>query len=286
MAAVLHVAGPFSATFRPMLEACLQARAHYVDVTGEIDVFEAIARHDQEAKAAGVMLLPGAGFDVVPSDCLAVHVKGRLPGVTRLRVSIAGVGGVSRGTARTMVEGAGRGTRVRRGGRIVELDRAPRAEVDFGEGPRPVIGLSWGDVATAWRSTGVPDIEVYFALSPMLARATALPHPVRRLMASRLARGFVKRQIQRRLPPGPTLEQRDRAHSVIVAEAWDGAGTRVASRLETAEAYTLTAWTAVEIARRASQGEAVPGYQTPATAYGADFILGFAGTARTDLGVP
>jgi short subunit dehydrogenase-like uncharacterized protein len=283
ISAVLHAAGPFSATSRPMVEACLQSRVHYVDVTGEIDVFEAIAGRDQEARAAGVMLLPGAGFDVVPSDCLAAHVKRRLPDATRLRLAIGGVGGISRGTARTIVEGGSRGTRVRRGGRIVELPRTPRAEIDFGDGPRSAIGRSWGDVATAWHSTGIPDIEVFFALSPKLARVAAVPRPLWRLLASPLARGFVERQIERRLPPGPTAEQRSRSHSLLVAEAWDEKGLHVASRLRTVEAYTLTAWTAVEIARRASGGQAVAGYQTPSSAYGADFILGFEGTTRVDV---
>ncbi len=35
---VLHCAGPFSATSAPMITACLKARAHYLDITGEISV--------------------------------------------------------------------------------------------------------------------------------------------------------------------------------------------------------------------------------------------------------
>ncbi|HEX5041564.1 MAG TPA: saccharopine dehydrogenase NADP-binding domain-containing protein [Candidatus Polarisedimenticolaceae bacterium] len=283
IAVVLHAAGPFSATARPMVDACLAAGAHYVDVTGEIAVLEAVAARDPEARAANVMLLPGAGFDVVPTDCMAAHVKRRLPGAVRLRLGVAGVGGgVSRGTARTMLEGIGRGTLVRRGGRIVALSRTPRAEIDFGRGPRAALGLSWGDVATAWRSTGIPDIEVFFALTPSLARVATLPHPVKRLLGSPLLRPLLGRGIRRR-PPGPTPEQRARGRSIIVAEAWDAPGRSVRSRLETVEAYTLTAWTAVEIARRALMGEAVPGAHTPATAYGPDFVLSFDATVRQDL---
>ena len=278
MSAVLHTAGPFSATSRPMADACLQAGLHYLDITGELSVFEALAQRDREARSARVMLLPGAGFDVVPSDCLAAHVQRRLPGATRLRLSLGGFGGLSRGTAKTMLEGAARGTQVRRGGRIVELGRTPRATIDLGAGPRPAVGVSWGDVATAWHSTHIPDIEVFFEASPMLALAAAMPGPLRRLLATPFSQRFLKRQIEKRLPPGPTPEQRARSRSVLLAEAWDETGARVASRLETPEAYTLTAWTAVEIARRASVGEAVPGYQTPSTAYGADFILSFHST--------
>jgi len=281
--AVLHAAGPFSATSRPMVDACLESGIHYVDVTGEIAVFEAIADRDRDAKAAGVMLLPGAGFDVVPSDCLASHVKQRLPEATRLRLSIGGLGGVSRGTALTMLERVGRGTLVRREGRLVERAGAPRATVDFGAGLRPAIGMSWGDVATAWRSTGIPDIEVYFEASPKLVRVVRWSRLLRPLLSIGLVSGFLEAQVRRRIPSGPTAERRARSRSVIVAEAWnDATGAAVRSRLVTAEAYTLTAWTAVEIAKRASSGGAVPGYQTPATAFGADFILAFPGTTRDD----
>ena len=281
--AVLHAAGPFSATSRPMVDACLESGIHYVDVTGEIAVFEAIADRDRDAKAAGVMLLPGAGFDVVPSDCLASHVKQRLPEATRLRLSIGGLGGVSRGTALTMLERVGRGTLVRREGRLVERAGAPRATVDFGAGLRPAIGMSWGDVATAWRSTGIPDIEVYFEASPKLVRVVRWSRLLRPLLSIGLVSGFLEAQVRRKIPSGPTAERRARSRSVIVAEAWnDATGAAVRSRLVTAEAYTLTAWTAVEIAKRASSGGAVPGYQTPATAFGADFILAFPGTTRDD----
>ncbi len=283
MKAVLHAAGPFSATARPMAEACLATGTHYVDITGEIDVFEALAARDGEAKAAGVMLLPGAGFDVVPSDCLAAHVAARLPGATRLRISIGGFQGISRGTAKTMLEGVAYGTRVRRDGRLVEIADTPRAIADFGSGPRPTIGLGWGDVATAWYSTKVPDIAVFFQASPALARAAAMPKPFKRLLATGFSQRLLKRGIERRMPPGPTPEERARSRCLFVAEAWDADGHHVASRMGSPEGYTLTALTAVEIARRAAEGEASPGFQTPTTAYGADFILSFEGIARRDL---
>lgn len=284
--AALHAAGPFSATARPMAEACLATGVHYVDVTGEIDVFEALAAMDGDAKRAGVTLLPGAGFDVVPSDCLAAHVAARLPGATRLKLAIGGFGGlsgVSRGTAKTMLEAVGLGVRVRRGGKLVELASAPQGVADFGRGPRPTVGVSWGDVSTAWRSTGVPDIEVAFEATPPMRRAATMPGPLKRLIGwSPVQRGLT-RLIETRLPPGPGAEQRAGGRSLFFAEASDGAGRRVASRLQTVEAYTLTARTAVEIARRAAAGETPVGYQTPATAFGADFILSFEGTVREDV---
>ena len=282
VAAVLHAAGPFSATSRPMADACLHAGAHYVDITGEIAVLEALAERDGEARASGVALLPGAGFDVVPSDCLAAHVAGRLPGATHLRVSIGGFGGFSRGTARTMVEGIAWGTRVRRDGRIVELPRPPRGSADFGRGPRRTVGLGWGDVSTAWHATGVPNIDVYFEAFPAMAAAAGLPAAMRRVLSGAGAQRLIGRAIDR-FPRGPTATRRETARSAFLAEAWDGAGGRAAARMEAPEGYTLTAWTAIEIARRAAAGMVSPGFHTPATAFGPDFILGFPHVARIDL---
>lgn len=283
---VLNCAGPFSATARPMAEACLAAGAHYVDVTGEIDVFERLAAMDGAAKGRGIALLPGAGFDVVPSDCLAAHVARRLPGAVRLKLSIGGFGGLgtaSRGTAKTMLEAIGDGCRARRGGRIVTLAAAPTGVADFGDGPRPTVGVSWGDVSTAWRSTGVSDIDAAFEATPPMRRAAAMPGFARRIVGSAPVRAALTRLIDAAMPAGPDEAARLSGRSLIVAEAWDASGRYAASRLTAPEAYRLTAWTAVETARRTSAGDCASGYQTPATAFGPDFILSFEGVERNDV---
>jgi short subunit dehydrogenase-like uncharacterized protein len=281
-AVVIHAAGPFSRTARPMAEACLAVGSHYVDITGEIEVLEALAARDAAAKAAGIVLLPAAGFDVVPSDCLAAHVAGQLPGATHLRISIGGFGGFSRGTARTMVEGIAWGTRVRRDGRIVELPNPPGGIADFGRGPCRTVGLGWGDVSSAWYSTRVPNIDVFFEAFPAMAAAAGLPAGVRRIIAGGTAQRLINSGIDR-LPAGPTAAARAAARSTFLAEAWNAAGRRAASRMETPEGYTLTALTALEAARRLASGAAPPGFHTPVTAFGPDFILGFPGVVRTDL---
>lgn len=284
--AVLHAAGPFSATSKPMADACLAQGVHYVDVTGEIDVFEALAARDAEAKARGVALLPGTGFDVVPSDCLAAHVVGRLPSATRLRIAIGGFGSLasaSRGTAKTMLEAAGLGCRARRGGVIVEIDPAPSGVADFGAGPRPVVGVSWGDVSTAFHSTGVPHIDVAFEATPAMRQAAGAPKFVRQMLGARTTQRLLGRLIEVAMPPGPTEEQRAGSGAVVVAEAWDDAGGHAASRLTIPNAYTLTAWTAVEAARRAADGEVAPGFQTPSQAFGSNFIASFQGVVLADI---
>src|SRR5262249_28979314 len=137
---VLHCAGPFSRTARPMVDACLQTGSHYLDVTGEEEVFEALAARSGEARAAGVMLLPGSGFDVVPSDCLAAHLKRRLPSATHLALGFLGGAGMSRGTLTTIVENLSAGGLVRRDGMLTHVPAAWKTRViDFGTGPRKAI---------------------------------------------------------------------------------------------------------------------------------------------------
>src|SRR5690242_17266656 len=167
MTAVLHCAGPFAHTYRAVADACLAGHVHYLDVTGEIGVFEGLAALDAAARAANVMLLPGVGFDVVPSDCLAAHLKRRLPAATHLALGFQTRGGVSRGTATTMAENVAKGGLVRRGGKLVRVPPGWRFRaIDFGAGRTTAMTIPWGDVSTAYHSTGIPDVEVYMAVPP------------------------------------------------------------------------------------------------------------------------
>jgi short subunit dehydrogenase-like uncharacterized protein len=281
---VLHCAGPFSHTVAPVAAACLRAGRHYLDITGEIPVFEALAARDGEARRAGVMLMPGAGFDVVPSDCLAAHLKRRLPGATRLSLAFMPVGGgLSRGTATTMVENLGRGGAVRRDGRIRPVPAAWRTrEVDFGRGPVTVTTIPWGDVSTAYHSTGIPNIEVYTRVPAGQRRMLAATRYLGWLLGSSPVQGFLKRRV-RAGRPGPTAEQREHGRSLLWGEARDDAGGRVTSRLTAPEGYRLTALTAVAAVQRVLAGQAPAGFQTPSRAYGADWILEFEGVTREDL---
>jgi short subunit dehydrogenase-like uncharacterized protein len=195
VAVALCVAGPFSATSRLMADACIRNRVHYLDITGEIDVFEALAARDAEAKEAGVMLLPGVGFDVVPSDCLAAHLKRRLPDAIDLKIYLKVNAKVSRGTAKTMIEGIADGTRVRRGGRLIALDHAGAGSCDFGQGLRPTVQISWGDVSTAFHSTGIPNVEVQFETTPALKALVRMPRFVKSFQGLAYMQSFLKARV-------------------------------------------------------------------------------------------
>lgn len=280
--AVLHIAGPFSQTSKPMVDACIRTGTHYLDITGEIDVFEACAARDEEAKKAGVMLMPGVGFDVVPSDCLAAHMKARLPDATELTLGISGLGHMSHGTAKTGVESIGKGTRVRRDGRIVTARKTPRREIDFGEGAKQGVAIGWGDVATAWHSTHIPDITVYFESSPQLEQMAKMGRIARWVMS----RGPMQRALKKRIeqqPEGPTDAERREGYALLFGEAVNAEGERVQTRLRTPEGYTLTALTTLEIVGRVLAGEVKPGFQTPSLVFGPDFITEFEGCAWQDL---
>lgn len=281
-AVVLHVAGPFSATSRPMVEACLRNRVHYLDITGEIAVFEQCAALSDRALAAGVMLMPGVGFDVVPTDCLAAHAARRLPDATGLTLALSGLNAMSRGTAKTSVESIAKGTAVRRGGKLVEIDGVPRRSFDFGKGPRASVGVSWGDVSTAYHTTGIPDVEVFFETTPELARMLGLPKFARKLMGTAPLQYILKRAIDR-MPAGPDAQHRQTARATLLAEARNAAGQVVRSRLEVIEPYALTVETALLIAGKAAAGDVRPGFSTPAGAYGPDLVLAIDGCRRDDL---
>ena len=283
---VLNCAGPFSQTARAVAGACIQRGAHYLDITGEIAVFESLAARNGEAENARVMLLPGVGFDVVPSDCLAAHVAKRLPSATHLTIAIQGSSRLSRGTALTSLEGfaAGRGAgTVRRGGRIERVAPAWKTRaVDLGAGHVRVTTMPWGDVATAFHSTGIPDVEVYMAIPAAVRRVMRYGRPLLPLLASAPVRRWIEARV-RRGTPGPTAQQRARGWSRFWAQARDDAGYSATARLLTPEGYELTVHTALECTRRVLQGDWRAGYQTPSTAYGPDLVLAIDGVRREDV---
>ena len=81
---VAHCAGPFSATSAQMIDACLSSRTHYLDITGELEVFLAAQRRHADAQAPGIVMCSGVGFDVIPTDCVAAVLKEALPDATHL----------------------------------------------------------------------------------------------------------------------------------------------------------------------------------------------------------
>lgn len=279
---VVHMAGPFVDTSRPMLSACVATQTDYIDITGEIEVFEAIWARQEEIQRAGITVVPGAGFDVVPTDCLAAYVAKRLESPVSLVIALAGLDGASQGTLRTAVRQIAQPVLCRRAGIIGPLkDRSPR-RVDFGSGNEPCVPLSWGDVATAFHSTGVGNVTVYVRRTRMLRAVNTL----RTLMGPVLRSQFGQRALSalvRRAPEGPSAADRVGRHTRVWAEALDSAGRASQATVSTPDAYDFTAISALEIASRLARLPSPLGLVTASQAFGADFVLDIPGCSRTDV---
>ena len=278
---VLHCAGPFSITSRAMVDACLRNKKHYTDITGELTVFESMAALNDRAKASEIMIMPGVGFDVVPSDCLAKHLSDRLPTATHLSLAFYGMGRISHGTQATMTMNVGRGGAIRKDGKITRVPAAWKTrEIDLGEVTKTGVTIPWGDVSTAFYSTGIPNIEVFTVMPKQNLKMLK----VSRYIGWLLATGPVQDYLQKQIPPGgPSDEERAKGKTLLWGEASDLNGNRVESRMQGPEGYTITALGALNIAQKILGGNFQPGFQTPAKAYGADLVLELEGVSRQDV---
>ncbi len=283
-AIVIHCGGPFRYTAKTMSDACLATNTHYTDITGEYQVFESLPLLDQKAKEVNITIMPGTGFDVVPSDCLALHLKNRLPSATHLQLAFTmSKGGLSRGTSKSMTEGLGEGGLIRQDGKLTYCALGSKIlEIDFGSFKTKTLCIPWGDISTAWRSTGIPNIEVYTgATNSMIANAKRSNY-LNWLLRRRWVKDYLLKQIDKK-PAGPSDEKREGGRSFLWGKVKDAKGKECISRIETLSGYSLTAHTAVLIAQKIIAGNFKAGYQTPAMAYGADLIMEVENTKRIDI---
>jgi short subunit dehydrogenase-like uncharacterized protein len=279
---VIHCGGPFRHTAKAMSEACMATGTHYTDITGEYQVFESLPDLDLKAKGLGITIMPGVGFDVVPSDCLALHLKNRLPSATHLQLAFTmSKGGLSRGTSKSMTEGLGYGGLIRENGKLTYCALGSKVlEIDFGTFKSKVLCIPWGDISTAWRSTGIPNIEVYTGATDSMIANAKRSNYFNWLLRMRWVKNFMLKQIEKK-PAGPSDEKREKGRSYLWGKVWDASGKSFEARLETMSGYKLTAETAVMIAQKILADDFKPGYQTPAMAYGENLILEIKETKRT-----
>lgn len=209
---VLNCAGPFSHTAKALVASCLCTKTHYLDITGEPAVLEAIAAQNETAKATGITLLPAVGFDVVPLDCLAAHLKARLPSATRLTLGMDSLlNRLSRGTLNTMVESL-QGF-VRHNGVLTSVPIAWKTRwIDFGQGPVLAVTVPLGDVVTAFYSTEIPNIEVYAAVSQWMYRGMRTSRYIAWWLGLPAMQRFQKWLTQTQ-SPGPTDAKRLQART-------------------------------------------------------------------------
>lgn len=278
---VLHCAGPFLDTSAPMVDACLRTGVHYLDITGEIDVFRDIHARDDEARHADVLLCPGVGFDVVPTDCLAAALVRALPAATALVLAFEAGGGPSRGTARTTVDRLGKGGQVRKDGELRTVPIAWKTrDIPFAHATRTAVTIPWGDVFTAWVSTGVPDVEVYLAQPPdTIARLKRLA-----AIAPVLRWGWVRALIRRRVDArgaGPDADLRARTGVQVWGEASSADGRRVQGTLTGPNGYDVTVTASLGVVAHVLSAEVSGGFTTPSLLMGPEFAATLPGVSMS-----
>jgi short subunit dehydrogenase-like uncharacterized protein len=277
IAIVLHCAGPFSATSAPMVEACLRAKAHYLDITGEIAVFEsALARGDEAAKA-GIVVCPGVGFDVIPTDCIAAVLKQALPDATHLSLGFDSRARLSPGTAKTSVEGLALGGRVREGGKIIEVPLAYRVRrIDFGDGEKLAMTVPWGDVSTAYHTTGIPNVDVYIPGSARFIASAKRANRIRWLVRWKPVQAFLKRRAG--ALKGPNAEARAKLPMYVWGEAVNAKGEKKTARIKTENGYSVTVTGALAVVEYLTSHTPRGGSYTPAKLLGADLVTKLPGS--------
>ncbi len=279
---VFHAAGPFVHTSLPMVQACLAGQTHYLDITGEVPVFEQNLAFDRQARQQGIAIISGAGFDVVPTNCLATYVAGQIDKPTQLKIAVAALGGISGGTTKTMLEHISTGIQIRRSGR---LETSPMGQasgaVRFADRERTVIPITWGDLTTAYQSTGIANITAYLAYPRRVAGLMRWTGPIgMRVFAigpvRRAAQNLVDKTIH-----GPNEHTRRTARCQIWAWVANEAGDEAQTWLETPEAYHYTAVVGVRCVEKTLEIQP-QGTLAPAQAFGTEFILNIPGTKRYD----
>jgi len=269
--AILLDAGPFSQTSAPVVDACIATHTHYLDITGEIGVFEAVFARAKEAEEAGVCLMPGVGFDVIPTDCMAVQLKEALPSASHLELAIHSKGGMSRGTTKTSIEALGGPGVERVDGKIAKVPLGQRMRhVRFPKKARDAVSIPWGDIASAYRSTGIKNIRTYMVLPKNSVRFMRLSAQLGPLFGNPLVRGALSSLVERTMT-GPDADARARGYTEVWGEVFDLEGNRVTGTLETPEGYSFTADASLcAVARMLDDPR--PGACTAAMAWGWRFI--------------
>lgn len=272
---LIHAAGPFIHTAKPMMEACIRNGVHYTDITGEIAVFQMAESLSEKARGRGVMLMPGTGFDIVPSDCLAAHLHSRMPDAESLVMAFHSSGKASRGTSLTVVEGMGMGGAIRENGRLKAVpDAFDVRTFELGGKPRTAVTIPWGDVFTAFFSTGIPNTRVYMTMPEQLVKGLRFG----RWFGWLTRADWFKERLRQKIKagkPGPTDDERARNAMHLYGEVINSKGEKMTASITTPEGYTLTAMAAVHIATEVANGNFKAGFCTPSMAFGKGLIVQF-----------
>ncbi|WP_375038278.1 saccharopine dehydrogenase family protein [Acinetobacter sp. RW6] len=275
---VMHCAGPFSATSKPMMEACIKAGAHYLDITGEISVFELAQSLNNQAEKADIVLCPGVGFDVIPTDCVAAALKEALPDATHLALGFDSRTGFSPGTAKTSIEGMGEGGKIRKNGKITTVPLAHYVRtIDFGDGKKSAMSVPWGDVSTAFYTTGIPNIEVFVPAFPKMIMGAKMMNYLRPVLKLKAVQKLIKSRIEKTIV-GPNEELRAKVPTYVWGEARNARGEIKTARIQTENAYSLTVNGSLAVVSYLLKNTVKGGTYTPAKLMGYKLVTELPGS--------
>lgn len=279
---LLNCAGPFSMTSKPLIEACLRSHTHYLDITGEIDVFEYAQSCDNKAKEANIVLCPGVGFDVLPTDCIAHVLKEALPDANQLTLGFESKSPLSPGTAKTAIEGLAKGGKVRIDGQLTDVPLAYKTRsINFGNGEKLAMTIPWGDVSTAYYSTGIPNIEVYIPAKEKLITLMKKINWIRWVFHFKLVQNWLKNQASKQT--GPDEKQREQQCTWVWGEVSNPSGACKTARIKTANGYALTVTGSLMTVKFILNNQVKPGYTTPSLLLGDDAVTKLPGSSEIEL---
>jgi short subunit dehydrogenase-like uncharacterized protein len=250
---VLNAAGPFLHTAAPLAEACLRAGVHYLDIGNELQVFAALYGLNERAQLAGVAIIPGVGFGVVATNCLARYVSDAVGGAQHLDVAArAATAQPGPGIAASIRENLPYGGWTRQAGHLHQQPLGSGiTTIPLPDGRCPVMPFPTGDLEAAFQATGAPDITAY---SPVPASADS--HD-----------------------PGAASTQEYSSFGWARATGPDGATAQ--AWLQTGESYAFTAAASIRAVEE-TLTQSPRGALSPAAAFGGGFILTIADTTRID----
>jgi short subunit dehydrogenase-like uncharacterized protein len=278
---VLNAAGPFIETSKRMVAACLRTRTHYLDLAGEIDAIESTYERDADARSTGCVLLPAVGFSAVPLDCLATRLCTELPGATQIELAFDGYE-LSAGTAKTYVLQMAAGGAVRRQGKLVRVPlRWNPRDITFRDRTAATIAVPYGELASVYRSTGVPDIDVMFAPTAQLYPLVRFGLPFSRMLRLRPLRKLAMRAA-RYIFVGPDAAERGARVTQLWGRATDASGRAVIATAVTGEPYAFTINCTMAIIRRLERALPAPGALTPSMAFGWQLLDELGGDIRIE----
>jgi short subunit dehydrogenase-like uncharacterized protein len=259
--ALLNIAGPFSETAEWAMEACIKFKVHYFDITAEVDIYRLTESKDEAAKAAGIMLLSGAGL-FASYDPLVLHTVKRVENPVAIRAAFKYSGGFTPGSIASSANIVNAGILVRKGGEIKKLNGSVPAVFDFGNRPEECFPTPLGGVILCYKSTGIPDIEEYFQMALPAASGEAATVGISKT---------------------PDTDESSEERSKIVAEVTGENGEVVRSMIDMPSGYMPTVTSSIAIVSRALDGSYKTGFQSPASAYGEELLDSLSNVHITDF---